>query len=118
MFPGFISFNLHLFMFQAANELLEDTHHAKQDEPVGNTPIICGQRTEASADNTAAQKMNVYIWDMDETLILLKSLLTGTYSIAFNGSKDMQKGIQIGRDWENLILRVCDEFFFYEQVSL
>lgn len=106
-------------MFQAANELLDDTCDAKIDESSGGTPVISGQKTEASAENTADQKMKVvYIWDMDETLILLKSLLNGTYAAAFNGLKDVQKGIEIGRGWEDLILRVCDEFFFYQQVSL
>ena len=59
----------------------------------------------------------VYIWDMDETLILLKSLLDGTYAKAFNGSKDSRKGIEIGKYWEDHILQVCDKYFFYEQVS-
>lgn len=54
---------------------------------------------------------------MDETLVLLKSLITGTYAKAFNGSKDVQKGIEIGKTWENQILRICDDYFFYEQVS-
>uniref|UniRef100_A0A2P2KHJ1 protein-tyrosine-phosphatase n=1 Tax=Rhizophora mucronata TaxID=61149 RepID=A0A2P2KHJ1_RHIMU len=60
---------------------------------------------------------NVYIWDMDETLILLKSLLNGTYAEAFNGSKDIQKGVEIGKMWEKHILQICDELFFYEQIE-
>jgi eyes absent family protein 2 len=63
------------------------------------------------------EKTNVYIWDMDETLILLKSLITGTYAEPFNGIKDIQKGIQIGKTWENHILQVCDDYFFYEQIE-
>lgn len=59
----------------------------------------------------------VYIWDMDETLILLKSLLDGTYANAFKGVKDSRKGTEIGKCWEDHILQVCDKFFFYEQVS-
>ncbi|KAK6947440.1 hypothetical protein RJ641_000913 [Dillenia turbinata] len=62
-------------------------------------------------------KLNVYIWDMDETLILLKSLLDGTYAEAFNGLKDVQKGVEIGRLWENHILQICDDHFFYEQIE-
>lgn len=62
-------------------------------------------------------KINVFVWDMDETLILLKSLITGTYAKAFNGSKDVQKGIEIGKTWENQILRICDDYFFYEQIE-
>lgn len=54
---------------------------------------------------------------MDETLILLKSLLDGTYAQAFGGTKDSRKGIEIGKLWEKLILQVCDEHFFYEQIE-
>lgn len=64
------------------------------------------------------RKLKVYIWDMDETLILLKSLLTGAYAGAFNGLKDVQSGIKIGKLWENHILRACDTHFFYDQVSI
>ncbi|XP_073121452.1 protein phosphatase EYA [Henckelia pumila] len=63
------------------------------------------------------RKMNVYIWDMDETLILLKSLLDGTYAGAFNGLKNVQNGVDIGKMWETHILKVCDAYFFYEQVE-
>ncbi|XP_057520381.1 eyes absent homolog isoform X2 [Amaranthus tricolor] len=54
---------------------------------------------------------------MDETLILLKSLLDGTYAAAFSGVKDVQKGVDIGKMWEKYILDVCDEYFFYEQIE-
>ncbi|PHU28674.1 hypothetical protein BC332_00767 [Capsicum chinense] len=63
------------------------------------------------------RKMNVYIWDMDETLILLKSLINGTYAEAFNGSKNVHSGVEIGTMWENHILKICDDHFFYEQVE-
>ncbi|KAL6553980.1 hypothetical protein OROMI_019653 [Orobanche minor] len=63
------------------------------------------------------QKMNVYIWDMDETLILLKSLLSGTYAGAFNGLKNVENGVRIGKLWENHILQVCDLHFFYTQIE-
>lgn len=53
---------------------------------------------------------------MDETLILLKSLINGAYAECFHGSKDVQRGVEIGKTWENYILDVCDQFFFYEQV--
>ncbi|XP_058085930.1 eyes absent homolog isoform X2 [Magnolia sinica] len=84
-------------------------------ESLDSSAITHGQMIKAKAENVAEQKTNVYIWDMDETLILLKSLLNGTYAASFNGSKDVQKGIEIGKRWENHILQVCDEFFFYEQ---
>lgn len=62
-------------------------------------------------------KRKIYIWDMDETLILLKSLLNGSYAGAFNGMKNAENGAKIGRLWENHILQVCDRYFFYKQVE-
>jgi eyes absent family protein 1 len=73
--------------------------------------------SQASTDALTEQPVNVYIWDMDETLILLKSLLDGSYAGAFDGLKDREKSTEIGKRWENLILELCDEHFFYEEVS-
>lgn len=69
------------------------------------------------AESSRDEKLDVYIWDMDETLILLKSLLTGTYAEGFNGVKNVQEGVEIGKNWEKQILSLCDDHFFYEQVS-
>ncbi|XP_044501142.1 eyes absent homolog [Mangifera indica] len=79
-----------------------------------------GENSSASEEKTqkARNRMtNVYIWDMDETLILLKSLLNGAFAEAFNGSKDVKKGVELGRMWEDHILKMCDDYFFYEQVE-
>lgn len=64
------------------------------------------------------QKMNVFIWDMDETLILLKSLINEKFAESFNGSKNWTTGVRIGKAWEKHLLQICDDNFFYEQVSL
>lgn len=87
------------------------------DESFDGSPEIISQKTTSSAKKSITQIVNVYIWDMDETLILLKSLLDGTYALAFDGSKDVQMGIEIGKRWEKHILQVCDEVFFYEQIE-
>lgn len=85
------------------------------DKSLGNTFTYSKRNSLAPPVSNIEGPLNVYIWDMDETLILLKSLLDGTYGIAI-GSKDVQKGMEIGKHWENRILQVCDEIFFYEQV--
>ncbi|KAK9716223.1 hypothetical protein RND81_06G219300 [Saponaria officinalis] len=69
------------------------------------------------SENPIDRKTIVYIWDMDETLILLKSLLDGTYAQAYGGSKDIQQAFDIGKMWEKLILDICDRYFFYEQIE-
>lgn len=75
------------------------------------------KRAKSTVAEIEDRKVKVYVWDMDETLILLKSLLNGTYAEAHGGSKDVQKGKEIGKMWEKLILDLCDDHFHYEQVS-
>lgn len=70
-----------------------------------------------SAGASSDGKMNVFIWDMDETLILLQSLINGNYAEAFNGLKNVKNGREIGKIWENQILQICDDYFFYEQIE-
>lgn len=75
------------------------------------------ETTKGFAKSTKDQKLNVYVWDMDETIILLKSLLNGTYAEAFCGSKDIKRGEELGKIWEKQILDLCDHHFFYEQIE-
>lgn len=81
--------------------------------------FLYGKKHSAvKSDSLVYEKRTIYIWDMDETLILLQSLLNGTYGGAFNGSKDIKRGFELGKCWAKHILQVCDNFFFYEQVLL
>ncbi|XP_028109930.1 eyes absent homolog isoform X1 [Camellia sinensis] len=92
--------------------LLSSTFEIK----MGDTMRI-GNSMDTTGNREGSPKLNVYIWDMDETLILLKSLLNGTYAEPFNGLKDVQKGVEIGKLWEKHILQVCDDYFLYEQIE-
>jgi eyes absent family protein 2 len=75
------------------------------------------EEKQVSSIDNIHPRLDVYVWDMDETLILLNSLLKSSYAEAFDGLKDVQKGVELGKMWENLILKVCDDHFFYEQVK-
>ncbi|KAL9246924.1 hypothetical protein vseg_020402 [Gypsophila vaccaria] len=84
------------------------------------TDHVGGETTEKInhiSEDATDQKTIVYIWDMDETLILLKSLLDGTYAQAYGGLKDTQQAFDIGKMWEKLILDICDHYFFYDQIE-
>lgn len=59
----------------------------------------------------------VFVWDLDETLIIFQTLLDGRYVQHFDGFKDSAKAVGLGRRWERLILEVCDDYFFYNQVK-
>lgn len=86
------------------------------DKIMGENLCVPSEVPNGIVENTMDQRLDVYIWDMDETLILLKSMLNGMYAEAFNGSKDAQIGAEIGTMWEKHILDLCDNYFFYEQV--
>lgn len=99
---------------------METLVHGTGPECCRNDFIASGEHSTVvhkKHKNKTKIKKTVYIWDMDETLILLKSLLSGQYAEASNGTKDVQQGKRIGRQWERHILQVCDEYFFYEQVE-
>lgn len=83
---------------------------------MGENLCVPSEVPNGIVENTMDQRLDVYVWDMDETLILLKSMLNGMYAEAFNGSKDAQIGAEIGKMWEKHILDLCDNYFFYEQV--
>jgi EYA(Eyes Absent) family protein len=59
----------------------------------------------------------VFVWDLDETLIIFQTLLDGRYVELFDGFKDSHKATLLGRRWESLILEVCDDYFYYNHVE-
>lgn len=76
----------------------------------------------AHAEDTEKQvELNVptvFVWDLDETLIIFQTLSDGRYAALFDGVKDSHTAIMLGQRWERLILEICDEHFFYKQVIL
>lgn len=59
----------------------------------------------------------LYVWDLDETLIIFQTLRNGRYAESHKGSKDPQEACELGKRWESLILDICDDYFFYKQVG-
>ncbi|XP_071548562.1 protein phosphatase EYA1 isoform X4 [Panulirus ornatus] len=57
----------------------------------------------------------VYIWDLDETIIIFHSLLTGTYARTFG--KDTANAVQLGYHMEKLIFDLADTHFFFNDLE-
>ncbi|XP_032523793.1 eyes absent homolog 2 isoform X3 [Danaus plexippus] len=57
----------------------------------------------------------VFIWDLDETIIIFHSLLTGTYATKYN--KDTQQIVQLGYRMEEMIFSLADTHFFFNDVE-
>ena len=70
--------------------------------------------TEA-ADGAAARRL-VIIWDLDETLLVFNSLLTGAFAAASRQPGAADRLHALGARWERAILSLCDGRFFFDQV--
>ncbi|CAK9305083.1 unnamed protein product [Gordionus sp. m RMFG-2023] len=57
----------------------------------------------------------VFIWDLDETLIIYNSLLSQTY--ASKNFKDPQHGLYLGLNMEELLYNLADSRFFYNELE-
>lgn len=66
------------------------------------------------ADNLKTPE-RVFIWDLDETIIIFHSLLTGSYAKTY--SKDPHQLVQLGYRMEELIFNMADTHFFFNDVE-
>ncbi|XP_035715783.1 eyes absent homolog 2 isoform X2 [Folsomia candida] len=73
-----------------------------------------GRRPNPSPDPEHSLE-RVFIWDLDETLIIFHSLLTGTYAQRFR--KDVPKSINLGVAMEELIYNLADIHFFFNDLE-
>lgn len=58
----------------------------------------------------------ILIWDLDETLIVFQSLLTGKFVSESPFPRDEDYGRRIGEAWSELILEISDNKMFFSQV--
>lgn len=68
-----------------------------------------------SADSPATTRKLVLVWDIDETLVIFNSLLTGSWAMA-HGGHGREMLCRLGERWEAGILGLADSRFFYKQV--
>ena len=57
----------------------------------------------------------VFIWDLDETLILFHTLLTGSYANRFQ--KDVRTLQNLATEMERMIFDVADSTFFFNDLE-
>lgn len=69
-----------------------------------------GQSTEQSKGPD-----RVFIWDLDETIIIFHSLITGTYANRY--SKDTMRLQYLATSMEELIFNIADHQFFFNDIE-
>jgi len=57
----------------------------------------------------------VFVWDLDETIIIFHSLMTGSYASRFG--KDVPGSVQMGVGMEELIFNLSDTHFFFNDLE-
>lgn len=85
--------------------------------PVLNKALSGAEVPHGEQGKTNSSDSVLFVWDLDETLIIFQTLSNGKFAELFQGSKDPRVGSDLGRRWESLILDVCDDYFFYKQVG-
>uniref|UniRef100_A0A8C1T5I7 Eyes absent homolog n=1 Tax=Cyprinus carpio TaxID=7962 RepID=A0A8C1T5I7_CYPCA len=86
-----------------------------------NSPYITTSNITPSAITTAIPYQHtdhparVFIWDLDETIIIFHSLLTGTFSTRFG--KDSGKAVSLGLWMEEMIFNLADSRLFFNDLE-
>ncbi|CAF3334531.1 unnamed protein product [Rotaria socialis] len=72
------------------------------------------QQQQASPDPDN-QVERIFVWDLDETIIILHSLLTGTYAQRYQ--KDAQTAMSLGLRIEEIIFNLADAHLFFNDLE-
>ncbi|UYV65329.1 EYA4 [Cordylochernes scorpioides] len=61
------------------------------------------------------QLERIFIWDLDETIIIFHSLLTGSFAARYN--KDAPTSVSLGLRMEEMIFNLADNHFFFNDLE-
>ncbi|XP_036387165.1 eyes absent homolog 2 isoform X2 [Megalops cyprinoides] len=73
------------------------------------------KRTSDPAPPLDSDIERVFVWDLDETIIIFHSLLTGTFSTRFG--KDSAKAVSLGLWMEEMIFNLADSRLFFNDLE-
>ncbi|XP_050526642.1 eyes absent homolog 1-like [Daktulosphaira vitifoliae] len=82
---------------------------------VNNPSPVQSTGNVALTGDCQQQLERVFIWDLDETIIIFNSLLTGGF--ATNHSKDQQIMQPLGYRMEEMIFNLADNSFFFNEIE-
>ncbi|CAG9764744.1 unnamed protein product [Ceutorhynchus assimilis] len=75
-----------------------------------------GRRTNTISPTTPESTTNrVFIWDLDETIIIFHTLLTGSYATKYH--KDARNVVQLGCRMEEMVFNLADTYFFFNDIE-
>jgi hypothetical protein len=69
-----------------------------------------------SADTTEAGPDRIFIWDLEETIVMFQTLLTGQFATTYN--KDPTILAQLAYRMEEMIFYLADTHFFFNDIEV
>lgn len=100
-----------------------DDFHWDDDDAGGSTkPCKRGRRQSGSgnsigsADTTEAGPDRIFIWDLDETIVVLQSLVSGQFATTYN--KDPTILAQLAYRMEEIVFYLADTHFFFNDIEV
>lgn len=82
---------------------------------VYNVNSMISIRSEKNNVTAASTIKKVFIWDLDETIIIFHSLLTGAYAETYQ--KDAQSTVNLGLRMEDMIFNLADTHLFFNDLE-
>ena len=94
------------------------------DDDTGNTAKPCkrGRRQSGSgnsigpADTRESGPERIFIWDLDETIVVFQTLLNGHFATTYN--KDPTILAQLAYRMEEIIFYLADTHFFFNDIEV
>ncbi|GMF24961.1 unnamed protein product [Phytophthora fragariaefolia] len=98
---------------QEGQETQEDGQEQAGDEG-GNGDASDEPSDRADSEEKLRVRRRVFIWDLDETLVLFASLYTGTF--AQTHGKDLGAGVALGEQMMTFLLAMLERHFFFSDL--
>lgn len=74
-----------------------------------------GRRQTNPSPNPDSTLERVFVWDLDETIIIFHSLLTGSFATRYG--KDAPMAVSLGLRMEEMIFNLADAHFFFNDLE-
>lgn len=74
-----------------------------------------GRRLNIPSPDPENHLERVFVWDLDETIIIFHSLLTGTYASRYG--KNAEHSMSLGLHMEEMIFNLADAHFFFNDLE-
>uniref|UniRef100_A0A8B9L150 Eyes absent homolog n=1 Tax=Astyanax mexicanus TaxID=7994 RepID=A0A8B9L150_ASTMX len=94
--------------YMTSNSTLDNTGSTSSYQLQEPTPVITGQAPELGTGR-------VFVWDLDETIIVFHSLLTGSYAQKYG--KDAPMAVTLGLRMEEMIFNLADTHLFFNDLE-